>query len=55
MPKKRKTKRVNHRKVDRYEVNATFKIKSVPMSKSQANVLAKRARAKGGTATVRKA
>lgn len=51
----RKTiKRTSAKGVARYVVNATFKLRSAAVTKTQADKIAREAKAKGGTTTIRK-
>ena len=53
-PKRKSKKRNLGRSTTKYVVNATFKMRSPPISKTAADKLARSARSKGGTVTVKK-
>lgn len=53
-PKRKSTRRKSTRATTRYVVNATFKMRSPPQTKTAADKIAKAARRKGGTVTIKK-
>lgn len=54
MAAKRKVRKTRKATTGRYVVSAVFRMKSAPISKTQADKLAKKARANGGTVTMKK-